>query len=272
MSQKYQITLRTNSGKKNFKQLELVSIPTYIFLINQVRKLFRIKNKKQTISLFLDLDIPAFNLTSGTILENIELENIFIDFKTNISVALDNEPYQKEIITEKIEIKKEVEDTTLPVLFWRDTDSNGYLSNWKKTPFVLNDVHFNSVEQSLMYHKAMYAEQMDIAQQILGTPSPQKQKKLGRQVNDFLKGGIWRRKRTVVLYNSLWAKFTQNPELGICLKKTYPRRIGEASPSDTLYGIGLAPSNDLAQDPKCWKGNNLLGKALEQVREKLMED
>ena len=73
----------------------LVSIPTYVILINQVRKLFRIKNKKQTISLFLDLDIPNFNLTSGANLENIELENIFIDFKTNISVALDNEPFQK---------------------------------------------------------------------------------------------------------------------------------------------------------------------------------
>ena len=91
-------------------------------------------------------------------------------------------------------------------------------------------------------------------------------------MNDFLKGGIWRRKRCLVLYKSLWAKFTQNPELGENLKKTYPRRIGEASPSDTLYGIGLAPSNPLAQDPKCWKGQNLLGKELEKVREKLLSN
>jgi hypothetical protein len=43
----------------------------------------------------------------------------------------------------------------------------------------------------------------------------------------------------------------------------------EASPSDTVFGIGLAPSDPLAQDPAQWRGENLLGRALAQVRDEL---
>ena len=272
----YHFTLRTNSGKKKFKELVLTSLPSQDKLDAQIKKLFRIKNKSP-LTLYLDHNIPEHNLTAGTNLNQLEsfLDKIFLlqedKLVTHLAVSVDGEEYQSEKITEKIEIKREDDNSDRPVLFWRDTDSNGYLSNWKKTPFELDGITFNSIEQSLMYHKAIYANQNEIASQILGTASPQQQKRLGRQVNDFLKGGIWRRKRCEVLQKSLWAKFTQNPELGESLKKTYPRRIAEASPSDTLYGIGLAPSNPLAQDPKCWKGQNLLGKELEKVRDFLLQ-
>lgn len=65
------------------------------------------------------------------------------------------------------------------------------------------------------------------------------------------------------------AKFSQNPELGARLLRTGQKPIAEASPSDVVFGIGLAPSNPLAQDPANWKGFNLLGKALMQAREEL---
>ena len=129
---------------------------------------------------------------------------------TYLAVSVDGEAFQTEKITEKIEIKREDDKGDRPVLFWRDTDSNGYLSNWKKTPFQLDGITFNSIEQSLMYHKAIYANQNEIASQILGTASPQQQKRLGRQVNDCLKGGIWRRKRCEVLQKSLWAKYPKS--------------------------------------------------------------
>jgi hypothetical protein len=34
-----------------------------------------------------------------------------------------------------------------PVLFWRDGDSNSYLSNWHGSPFVIAGQHFTCVEQ-----------------------------------------------------------------------------------------------------------------------------
>ena len=43
----------------------------------------------------------------------------------------------------------------------------------------------------------------------------------------------------------------------------------EASPVDTIWGIGLAQDNPAAEDPDTWKGLNLLGFALMEVREQL---
>ena len=54
--------------------------------------------------------------------------------------------------------------------------------------------------------------------------------------------------------------------------ETHPRPIAEASPLDLIYGIGLAPDDPLAQDANNWKGENLLGRVLEQVREELREE
>jgi ribA/ribD-fused uncharacterized protein len=45
----------------------------------------------------------------------------------------------------------------------------------------------------------------------------------------------------------------------------------EASPVDPIWGIGLAANNPLAQDPREWKGLNLLGYALMAAREALRQ-
>ncbi len=42
--------------------------------------------------------------------------------------------------------------------------------------------------------------------------------------------------------------------------------IVEASPSDKVWGIGLSMTNKDINDPKKWKGKNLLGKCLMNVR------
>ena len=56
------------------------------------------------------------------------------------------------------------------------------------------------------------------------------------------------------------------------LYATYPRDLVEASPRDRLWGIGLGATNPKAQDPSQWRGKNLLGKTLTDVRDKLWED
>ena len=37
-----------------------------------------------------------------------------------------------------------------------------------------------------------------------------------------------------------------------------------------IYGIGLTEDNPLVDDEKNWLGTNLLGKALDEVREKII--
>jgi predicted NAD-dependent protein-ADP-ribosyltransferase YbiA (DUF1768 family) len=45
----------------------------------------------------------------------------------------------------------------------------------------------------------------------------------------------------------------------------------EASPVDGIWGIKLAENNPDADDETKWKGQNLLGKALDETRKWLLE-
>jgi len=46
----------------------------------------------------------------------------------------------------------------------------------------------------------------------------------------------------------------------------------EASPTDTVWGIGLRESDPAALDPEKWRGLNLLGFALVEVRRRIQLD
>lgn len=157
-----------------------------------------------------------------------------------------------------------------PVLFWKDTDKNGYLSNWARSPFRVDGQQFNCAEQYIMWSKAVTMGDDATRQQIMATLDPQKQKALGKQVHPW-KDALWKRRREPVMVAAARAKFTQDPVLSERLLKTYPRRLAEASPSDLIYGIGLAPNDERAQDPKNWKGENMLGRVLEQIRQELLD-
>ena len=58
----------------------------------------------------------------------------------------------------------------------------------------------------------------------------------------------------------------------LALIQTGDRRLTEASPHDTLWGIGLSARDPRASSPDSWCGQNLLGQALENAREILRRD
>ena len=64
-----------------------------------------------------------------------------------------------------------------------------------------------------------------------------------------------------------YAKFTQNPAMKHHLLSTGNKRLAEASPLDPVWGIGLRADDPRANDPRQWRGKNLLGEALSAVRE-----
>ena len=64
-------------------------------------------------------------------------------------------------------------------------------------------------------------------------------------------------------------KFQQNKGLGMFLLGTNERVLVEASPVDTIWGVGLAADNKSIENPNLWRGLNLLGFALMEVRERL---
>ncbi len=64
-------------------------------------------------------------------------------------------------------------------------------------------------------------------------------------------------------------KFAAHDDLGLFLLNTGDRVLVEASPLDRIWGIGLAADDEAAFDPERWRGQNLLGFALMEARERL---
>ena len=62
------------------------------------------------------------------------------------------------------------------------------------------------------------------------------------------------------------AKFGQHAAFRAFLLDTHDRVLVEASPVDAIWGIGLAQEDARALNPVAWRGLNLLGFALMEVR------
>jgi len=65
------------------------------------------------------------------------------------------------------------------------------------------------------------------------------------------------------------AKFGQHPELADFLRRTGAKVLVEASPFDRIWGIGIGRTHEDVARPGRWRGLNLLGFALMDVREEL---
>ncbi len=149
------------------------------------------------------------------------------------------------------------------VFFW-----NSELSNWFEAKFKYKSITFFNSEQAFMWEKALYFGDIKIAAQILKTPNPKDNKALGRRIKNF-DAGKWLIDGYPIMVAVNMAKFSQNPRLKIVLLSTKDRTIVEASPTDIVWGIGLHWEDDRVLDKKNWRGMNLLGKALMEVRRKL---
>ena len=150
------------------------------------------------------------------------------------------------------------------ILFW-----SGPFSQWYPSEFTeeITDKKFNCAEQYMMYKKAMFFNDQETADKIMIDSSPKGQKKLGRNVKGF-DSRLWDqiKKDVVRLGNKM--KFTQNPKL---LEKilTTEGTFVEASPYDTVWGVGLSENDPDILDRTKWKGENLLGQILTELRDEL---
>ena len=157
----------------------------------------------------------------------------------------------------------------MPVICFHNAgEENGYLSNWYPSPFTLHGVDFSSMEQYMMYRKAICFGDDKIAAQILATEDVAEIKALGRLVSGYDEN-LWNGVRQIVVYEGLLAKFSQNPELKERLKSTGSAVLAECAVKDRIWGIGLSMYDPDRFDRTKWKGQNLLGYALMMVREKL---
>lgn len=140
-------------------------------------------------------------------------------------------------------------------------------SQWWKSDFVSYGVQYHCMEQYMMAQKAELFGDKEILKQILDCDDPATIKKLGRLVRKF-DASVWDQVKYSIVLNGNWKKFSQNSQLRNFLLSTADQILAEASPYDTVWGIGLS-ADQAASGPQYWRGENLLGFALMEVRDEL---
>jgi ribA/ribD-fused uncharacterized protein len=144
----------------------------------------------------------------------------------------------------------------------------GCLSQWWPVTFTVDGVTYHSAEHFMMAAKALLFDDIETAERIRQAPHPAAAKALGREVRGFDEQRWADRRFDLVVAGNL-AKFGQHRDLRDFLLGTGRKVLVEASPRDAIWGIGLAADDDRAASPENWRGLNLLGFALMEVRHQL---
>lgn len=154
------------------------------------------------------------------------------------------------------------------ICFHNPDETNGYLSNWYLSEFEAEEIRYSSMEQYMMYQKAILFHDTETAAQILNTDNVGKIKALGRSVKNY-DDVIWNGMRQLIVFQGLYAKFSQNDDIKRKLLETEDALLAECAVQDQIWGIGLSMKDDRRMDIREWRGQNLLGFALMQVRRML---
>ncbi|MEL6614603.1 MAG: NADAR family protein [Bacteroidota bacterium] len=159
------------------------------------------------------------------------------------------------------------------LFFWghieaSDEVTKACLSQWYPSPFSVGEHHYASVEHWMMAEKARLFGDEEALGRVLASNHPGEAKAIGREVRGF-DLDRWKAARYRIVVHGNVTKFSTYPGLSRFLLTTGDRVLVEASPVDRVWGIGLSADDTRAQDPSLWRGLNLLGFALMEVRERL---
>jgi ribA/ribD-fused uncharacterized protein len=167
-------------------------------------------------------------------------------------------------------------DSSVPVILFSEPETNdyGFLSLKWVVDIEFNNTRYNSAWQAIKAEiaksfndeanlsKIMLAESPDtIEYSVEDVPGD-------KDVNEIK----WTDLTKKLLYDINLAKFNQYPELTVRLLDTKNAKLGAYEPDDNLIGIGISIDNIQAQNPINWSGQNLLGVALMDIRDKLRID
>lgn len=109
----------------------------------------------------------------------------------------------------------------------------------------------------------------EISRKILLARTPREQKELGKQVRGF-KQPAWELHCKAIVYEGNKEKFIQNEELLQMLLDTKGTTLVEASPTDRIWGVGLAEGDPAIRRRSTWRGTNWLGEVLTKLRDDLI--
>ncbi|MDC8105985.1 NADAR family protein [Chryseobacterium sp. PTM-20240506] len=178
--------------------------------------------------------------------------------------------YNLQNIIQKFQNKEELEF----LFFWghtaKDQITKACFSQWYLAEFEEGGVIYKTAEHYMMAEKARLFNDENIEALIIEAQDPKEAKGLGRKIKNF-DHHIWDEHKYEIVKRGNFFKFLQNGELKKFLLSTGDKLIIEASPYDKIWGIGMLESDPEAKNPLHWRGENLLGFALMEVRDDLKE-
>lgn len=133
----------------------------------------------------------------------------------------------------------------------------GFLSNFARSPIVVDATEWGSVEHFYQAHKFI---DLALREQVRCSPTPLKAAKLARAHRSQVRAD-WDDAKESVMLTGLRAKFRQHPDLAAALLATGTARLIEHTHLDTYWADGGDGT-----------GRNRLGILLEQIRSELRLD
>ncbi|MGG9964006.1 NADAR family protein [Ferruginibacter sp. SUN106] len=173
-------------------------------------------------------------------------------------------------------LKSQIETGFHPeyLFFWGHTQKatgvtdKSCFSQWWPSPFIVDGITYPTAEHWMMAQKALLFDDNESFDLIIAANKPAIAKDLGRKVKNF-DADKWNANAFKLVTTGNIHKFSQHGDLKKFLLNTGDKTLVEASPVDFIWGIGLSQEAPEASNPYKWKGANLLGFALMEVREDL---
>lgn len=146
-----------------------------------------------------------------------------------------------------------------------------YSNHNDESPFTHEGLVWNTVEKYLAWKKANQVGNHALAGKVLKLTDPVECKKILNSLKSPQTDAAWYAGAPALIVPVLYSKFSQNNYFAGLLVNSYPRQIGEAS-FDRMWGIGHSLYSSDKLDPDKWTGKNILGRALQAVREQLRDE
>ena len=160
------------------------------------------------------------------------------------------------------------------VILFEDPETNdyGFLSLKWTVEIEFNNTMYNSAKQAIAAELAKVFNDQESLQKIMIADTPEEVSYELDDVPGEENQAKWNDNIKQLLYDVNIAKFNQYPELVTRLLETKTAVLGAYIPNDNLIGIGMSLDNIQSKNPINWTGQNLLGKALMDIREKFRMD
>ncbi len=175
----------------------------------------------------------------------------------------------KEPLKSMSEIRKEL---TGPVILFEDSDTNeyGFMALDWPVQITIRSATYHCAKQALAAELAKTFKDDEKFRVIMSAETPDE---VSYQMDDVKASEQeWAEATKRILYEVQSAKFRQYPELQERLLATQNATLGAYQPNDTLLGIGISLDHLHAKNPIHWKGQNLLGTVLMEIRSTLKKE